>query len=239
MHTRATCPATPLTTLEPALCSNDAEPPEVARLKKLKPLSHFDFLEKISEGLFLEGFNSAHIPAEHIDLSTYQLDDLESAIRAKHCVAGQVRRPMKRSRQIFSDEDLLPVNVDKAAHVIRAVPNWVIKRGRSYCALRMCPEAADKASSSSHRHKQAPRAKAGNGVWCMACQQPFHAGCYTVYHRGVTGFDDLNVEAPEPAKQQKTAGGRTQAQRARSAARCSSGSVADVSEGDPSSEEEC
>eukprot|EP00962_Isochrysis_galbana_P004209 scaffold1167_cov154-Isochrysis_galbana.AAC.8 len=33
----------------------------------------------------------------------------------------------------------------------------------------------------STRHKQAPRAKAGNGVWCMGCEQAYHAGCFAVY----------------------------------------------------------
>lgn len=172
----------------------------MARITKSKPLTHYDFLEKISEGLFIEAFNSAHVANEHINLQSYKLQDLESAISAQQAVPGQQRRPMKRSKQLFADSDLLPANEDKTGHVIRAVPKWAIERGRAYCALRVCPEAADKASSSSHRHKQAPRAKAGNGVWCMGCEQAYHAGCFAVYHRCVKGFDDLDIEAPPPKK---------------------------------------
>eukprot|EP00962_Isochrysis_galbana_P017344 scaffold4986_cov117-Isochrysis_galbana.AAC.5 len=105
----------------PRLHSNDHEPPELARIAKIKPLSHYDLLEKISEGLFIEAFNSAH--------------DLEGGISAKQAVAGQQRRPMKRSRQLFADGDLLPANEDKTGHVIRAVPKWAIEHGRAYCAL--------------------------------------------------------------------------------------------------------
>lgn len=180
--------------------SNDDEPPELARIAKIKPLSHYDFLEKISEGLFIEAFNSAHVASEHINLQSYKLQDLEGAISAKQAVAGQQRRPMKRSRQLFADGDLLPANEDRTGHVIRAVPKWAIERGRAYCALSVCPESAGKASSSSHRHKQAPRAKAGNGVWCMGCEQAYHAGCFAVYHRCVKAFDDLDIEAPPPKK---------------------------------------
>eukprot|EP00962_Isochrysis_galbana_P022347 scaffold6689_cov120-Isochrysis_galbana.AAC.2 len=115
-------------------------------------------------------------------LTCNKLQDLEGAISAKQAVAGQQRRPMKRSGQLFAGGDLLllPANEDKTGqgHVIRAVPKWAIERGRAYCALSVCPESAGKASSSSHRHKQAPRAKAGNGVWCMGCEQAYHAGCF-------------------------------------------------------------
>jgi hypothetical protein len=121
------------------LHSNADAPPELARIQNIKPMSHYDFLEKISEGLFIEAFNSAHVPAEHINLQSYKLRDLESAIRAKKAVAGQQRRPMKRSKQLFGDDDLLPTNEEMAGHVIRAVPKWATERGRAYCGLRVCP----------------------------------------------------------------------------------------------------
>jgi len=121
---------------------------------------------------------------------------------------------MKRSRQLFADGDLLPANEDKTGHVIRAVPKWAIERGRAYCALSVCPESAGKASSSSHQHKQAPRAKAGNGVWCMGCEQAYHAGCFAVYHRCVKGFDNCRPRRPGLPQPRLTRSARARSARA-------------------------
>ena len=49
-----------------------------------KSLSHFDFLEKIAEGLFIKGYNSTkRDEAARLDLRTYTLEDLEQCIEER------------------------------------------------------------------------------------------------------------------------------------------------------------
>ena len=84
------------------------------------------------------------------------------------------------------------------------MPKWAIQRGRAYCSLACCPDAESKASSSSLRHKQAPRAKAGSGVWCVRCGRAFHPSCYSIYHRYAKSMDEPDVMTPASASGKKT-----------------------------------
>lgn len=164
-------------------------------------MTHAAFMEKVSEGLVIEGFNSARTdPAEHINLDSYTLSDLECAVSMGK--AGAAARPPKRVRSLHRQEHLLSEHQDGAAHVITCVPAWATKN--AYCGFSECAHAAGLQGSSSHRHKQAPRAKATKGVWCMQCKRAFHAECYSMYHRLVRSAQDLEV--PPPAKKAKRNG---------------------------------
>ena len=44
-------------------------------------MNHFSFLEKISEGLFIEGFNEGRADADCIDLSSYLTEHLEDLVQ--------------------------------------------------------------------------------------------------------------------------------------------------------------
>ena len=63
--------------------------------KKIVPMSHFDFLEKIAEGFVIEAYNSTKKKAEqHIKLDAYNLERLERAIaemRGDAAPSGQAR----------------------------------------------------------------------------------------------------------------------------------------------------
>lgn len=63
--------------------------------KKIMPMSHFDFLEKIAEGFVIEAYNSTKKKAEHhIKLDAYNLERLERAMaemRGDAAPSGQAR----------------------------------------------------------------------------------------------------------------------------------------------------
>lgn len=170
------------------------------------PMSHFRFLEMISEGLFIEGFNHGRAAADHVKLEAYTTEQLEELVDTSK---RRCQRPrMRAARQNIRDNLLCAQHESMSEHQIRSVPKWAIDRGRAYCGLTCCPETTNKASSSSHRHKQAPRAKAGSGVWCVRCERAFHPACYTIYHRGAQSFDELVVSTPPSATTSKSSTGR-------------------------------
>ena len=155
-------------------------------------MSHFDFLEKIAEGLFIEGYNSLKEDANtHLDLSNYTLADLEEAVADLH--GNTPARGKTRSRGLNIDDEFLLPKEDTRMHAISenkpAVPHI------HYCAFKKCPAALGCVASATgegcHR-TQAPRAVVtGKGVWCVTCQKAFHADCHSVYHRLVSGFEEL------------------------------------------------
>mmetsp|Transcript_6641 Transcript_6641/g.20704 ORF Transcript_6641/g.20704 Transcript_6641/m.20704 type:complete len:190 (+) Transcript_6641:296-865(+) len=170
-------------------------------------MSHIEFLEKISEGLFIEGVNYRRPKSKHMKFDSYTTEQLAELVEtSKH----RCQRPrMEAPRQNMHHDFLCAEHDDIGEHHIRSVPKWAIVRGRAHCTRGYCPDAASKASSSSHRHKQAPRAKAGSGVWCVRCQRAFHPACYTIFHRGAQTFDELAVMTPPCTKTPAKTAGRS------------------------------
>eukprot|EP00967_Tisochrysis_lutea_P135872 scaffold241670_cov33-Tisochrysis_lutea.AAC.1 len=160
-------------------------------------MPHSLFLEKISEGLFIEGFNSTRANvADHLHLDTYSLEDLERAVRCLR--SGRVpplRAPSHRWPQDAEEPMLMPRSANRSLHVVANVPDWV---GRNaYCGLgARCAEALRNRPSNSHRHRQEPRARAAKGLWCTECKKVFHPSCFSLYHRDVSHSRELVVQPP-------------------------------------------
>ena len=110
------------------------------KTKDKMPMSHFTFLEKISEGLFVEGVNHRRGGEKPIDIAASSPQQLEDLIQSsnRRCQRPRVGRPR------LHDEHLCGEDEDMSEHVIRNVPKWAIERGRAYCGLYSCPEAATK-----------------------------------------------------------------------------------------------
>lgn len=65
------------------------------------PMSHFRFLEMISEGLFIEGFNHGRAAADHVKLEAYTTEQLEELVDTSK---RRCQRPrMRAARQNIRD----------------------------------------------------------------------------------------------------------------------------------------
>ena len=171
---------------------------------KKQPMAHSVFLEKVSEGLFIEGYNSARSnPVNHIDLDAYTLEDLEDAtqqLRGGRTQATSARR----MHSSFEAGHLIPLPFTRPDHLIAPAPP--AGKNPQYCCLGpFCPHAVDNAPSVSHRHQQQARSRAAKGVWCMACERVFHADCFSVYHRDTASYNDVVAKS----KKKTSAGSRS------------------------------
>ena len=183
------------------------------RKRTPQPMSHFDFLEKIAEGLFIEGYNSTKRDAKaRLDLLSYTLADLEAAIAEVHGDAAVRAKPIgkRKGRRVFEDDDLLPESDTREHRRIAAVPK---DRPKVFCSFRCCPWAAQnkrgKCGEKSKRTQAARSSCKANGVWCMDCNKAYHVECYALFHRFATSMDELTPlpHAKRPKKRAGQAGG--------------------------------
>eukprot|EP00967_Tisochrysis_lutea_P155440 scaffold311078_cov28-Tisochrysis_lutea.AAC.1 len=113
---------------------------------------HSKFLEKVAEGLFINGFNSSRPDkGDHIDLDKYNMQDL---LDACDILRGNNRsRQLKRARSAFGDEQLIALPFDRGSHLIATVPEAAGKT--RYCGLgSFCPKAFDKKAPSPQPQQQ-------------------------------------------------------------------------------------
>lgn len=169
------------------------------RSRKIEPMSHFRFLEMISEGLVIEAYNSTkRNDADKISLDAYDLERLEQALAelrgeaapssaarggttagAPHAHASQgkgkgVKRKLAAEADGTCPAASLESNephylIDKAEAIKQ---DYIKKKAHNYCMYKFCPHAAANKAQKSGTKAKSGQYQAGRARGTCFCPHP-------------------------------------------------------------------
>eukprot|EP00966_Prymnesium_polylepis_P304103 7025689-Prymnesium_polylepis.1 len=182
-------------------------------MKKIKPMSHFSFLEKIAEGFVIEAYNSTRRNArDQLSLESYDLERIERACAEmrglqppSHAATGGETAACRttaaargggatKRKLSLEDDGTLPdaALTTEEKHVLLDMQD-AIDRGlpvtkKNFCMYKFCPHAAANKRTKSGEYKDAGQTQAGRSRSTTFCAHPkckcgYHATCYSKAHK--------------------------------------------------------